>query len=105
MSLTPRMLQQRLPWLQNRSWKQTRYEQKAALISRDGTRHELYTGQTFDPKEQTLVERAWTHDHCIICTWSIGESAELAQGSGYTDGQHWLCIGCGERFAQDSIPE
>lgn len=97
-SFAPEQLEERLQWIQGRSWKKVDYQRRAALVSRDGQSLKLYRGQDFDPAEEELSERGWTHDHCALCNWSIGESTDLEQGSGYTDGELWLCLGCGERF-------
>lgn len=100
-SFTFQHLEQRLKGIQGHSWKKVNYQRRAALVSKDGRYLELYTGQDFDPAKGELREHGWTHDHCIVCTWSIGESTDPEHGSGYTDGELWLCLGCAERFLQD----
>lgn len=46
-----------------------------------------------------LVREGWTKDHCFICGWELYES-EDEHGIAYTNGRHWLCLECCERFVQ-----
>lgn len=91
--------------LKERSWKRATYCRRAALVSLDDQRLILYTGQVFDPSTYKIVERGWTHDHCALCNWSVGESDDPKHGIGYTDGSLWLCTGCFEQFFMNLPPD
>jgi hypothetical protein len=54
-----------------------------------------------DPTAFELVKQGWKKDHCFICRWELFESQdEDAHGTGYTNGQNWLCTECYEKFWQ-----
>ncbi|WP_309714512.1 hypothetical protein [Armatimonas sp.] len=84
--------------LQEQTWEWATYRRCDALVSLDGRQLTPYTGEPFEPSEFQVVEHGWTHDHCGLCNWSIGESDDPRDGTGYTGGKRWLCTGCFERF-------
>jgi hypothetical protein len=57
-----------------------------------------------DDENFKLVKAGWTSDACVVCGWKLCKSPTLAHGSGYTNGQDWLCIECYEKFFANSRP-
>jgi Clp amino terminal domain, pathogenicity island component len=54
-----------------------------------------------DAENFELVKGGWTKDHCLICRWELFESqADAEHGTGYTNGHHWVCTECYEKFWQ-----
>jgi hypothetical protein len=51
-----------------------------------------------DPANFRLVKGGWKKDHCAVCRWELFETADTDHGSGYTNGLHWLCTECYEKF-------
>jgi hypothetical protein len=46
-----------------------------------------------------LVKGGWKKEHCVICHWELYETPDDAShGTGYTNGRHWVCTECYERF-------
>jgi hypothetical protein len=80
-----------------REWKLQRWVRRDALVQRTGTTS-LYISQKFDSAFYDLVRGGWSHDHCEICWWELSESDDEAHSLGYTDGRHWICSECYQRF-------
>jgi hypothetical protein len=78
---------------------------KTAWKHRDVVVH-LYTrsvsfdlGLAEDATHFKLLKNGWTKDHCLVCRWELFESTvDADHGTGYTNGQNWLCVECFERF-------
>jgi hypothetical protein len=47
----------------------------------------------FDP-----IKGGWKEEGCEICHWKLQESNDPERGTGYTNGRHWLCTDCYEKF-------
>jgi hypothetical protein len=82
------------------TWKRATYQRRDALFTRDGIQCRLYVGEDYDPEREELRVGGWTHDHCALCTWSLGEDEDPERGIGYTNGTDWLCTECFQRFIQ-----
>lgn len=73
-------------------------------VPRDALRHlkggqvYLYAGRPYNEAEFALVEKGWTHDHCVICWQNLILPDNPEQSFGYTNGQDWLCPQCYEIF-------
>lgn len=66
-------LRQQLEWVNAFDWVQESWKPKTALVDKKGKVTHLYTGQKFDSKYFDLVDKAWSHDHCDICSNRIEE--------------------------------
>ncbi len=54
-----------------------------------------------DAEHFELVKGGWKKDHCFICRWELYESPDDADhGTGYTNGNHWVCTECYAKFWQ-----
>ena len=83
----------------SRTWVRQVWRRSPALVHRRGSRVSQYRGQAFDPAKIDLVPDGWTHDHCAICYWTLGESEDPDVGVGYTDGDgDWVCLECHSQF-------
>lgn len=45
------------------------------------------------------VKAGWKRDQCAVCGWELFES-EGDHGSGYSNGQFWVCLECYDKFWQ-----
>jgi len=48
-----------------------------------------------------LVKGGWNKDHCFICRWELFEmrnETDADHGTGYTNGQIWVCTECYAKF-------
>jgi hypothetical protein len=76
-----------------------KYLARDALVDRIGGSSRPYSGKRFDEKNFRVVEKGWAHDHCEICFWTLRESEDEDEGTGYTDGNgNWICIECFEKL-------
>ncbi len=84
-----------------REWHQQAWSRRPALVHHTGGAVSLYVGQSFDPAKITLVPDGWSHDHCQICWWTLAESSDPVEGTGYTDGRSWICSECYDTFIRE----
>ena len=81
------------------TWRRERWQRRPALVHRVGGTVSLYHGQTFDPAKIDLVPDGWSHDHCAICWWTLGDSGSDEECIGYTDERgDWVCTECYQQF-------
>jgi hypothetical protein len=81
------------------TWRREHWQRRPALIHRVGGTVSLYHGQTFDPTKIDLVPDGWSHDHCAICWWTLGDSGTDEDCIGYTDERgDWVCTECYDLF-------
>ena len=89
-----------IDWCRNRHWKQDKWTPSDALTQKSGTTSK-YAGQRFDPTKYTLIKNGWNHDHCSICWWTLHESDNPAEATGWKDDQNnWLCNECHQQFIE-----
>ncbi|XOV68697.1 MAG: hypothetical protein ACFHU9_05845 [Fluviicola sp.] len=76
-------LEEQLGWIKHLDWTQESWKPKTALVDKKGNVTHLYTGQKFDAKYFDLVDKAWSHDHCDICSNRIeeGDTYAIAEGN------------------------
>ena len=77
----------------------------AQVFERDGRTYlsQIHSGQV--PEGATLIRvepGGWDHDHCQFCMTGIGvgDDAYHADGPDYLGYDCWLCLDCGDRYAQ-----
>lgn len=44
------------------------------------------------------IKGGWKEEACEICHWKLKESSDPERGTGYSNGRHWLCCECYEKF-------
>ena len=82
-------------WIAQRSWQLEKWLCGPALIHKKGGTVSYYRGQKFDPNKINLVQEGWSHDHCLICNWTLHETNDNDSGVGFTDANGgWLCQEC-----------
>lgn len=91
---------QRYPWL----WRQEVWHPRDMVASIATGEMSFDHSLTNDTANYKLVKNGWTGDNCLVCGWSLLESAAPAHGTGYTNGRDWLCIECYEKFFRDAKP-
>lgn len=77
------------------------WKPRDALVSADGSRATIYTGQDYDPAKWVLRRRFSDHDHCQVCNWLFIDSQGDDHALGYTNGYNWLCDECHRLFIQE----
>ena len=87
-------------YCRSKKWQKASWKRRPALIAKKGGASSLYIGQTFDPEKFNLVEDGWEHDHCEICWWTLCDSDNPEENTGYTDGKDWVCSECYEKLLQ-----
>ncbi|TWT98542.1 hypothetical protein Pla52nx_003455 [Stieleria varia] len=89
-------------WALTQVWRREKWKPSAALIDKSGGSSTQYQGQSFDATKTDLVSEGWTHDHCAICWWTLHESENEDEGTGYrSQGNAWLCGECFGKFIRD----
>jgi hypothetical protein len=83
----------------NWHWHKAQWKPRDVVINRHSGAFSFDLGLAKDPENFTLVEQGWKKDHCFICRWELFE-CEDEHGTGYTNGNDWLCMECCERFLQ-----
>ncbi len=90
-------IKESVDWASNQTWKRQKWVPWSALVSKGKISE--YIGQQFNSEYTELVEDGWSHDHCMICWWSLRESDEPEHGEDFTtDGRSWICSECHEQF-------
>lgn len=79
-----------------------RWVPRDALVTKDGTRATIYTGQSYDPENMTLRKNVWSHDHCEACNWVLNDDEGEEHAVGYFNGYNWLCTECYRLFIQEN---
>jgi len=87
-----------LEGLKNKHFEARHWFPRDALVSNDGKRATVFTGQAFDAKAYSLQRKFWDHDHCEICNWTFHASDDPEHTNGYFNGYNWLCHECFQRF-------
>ena len=86
------------------SWHREIWKASPALIHRKGGVSSPYQGQAFDPEKVDLIPGRWTHDHCVICWWTLYETDNAENGVGFrNDWGEWSCAECYQQFLRDNI--
>jgi Clp amino terminal domain, pathogenicity island component len=80
-------------------WHKTVWKPHDIVINRNDGSVSFDLALAQDSGNFNLVRSGWTRDHCVVCRWELCESSDDAEhGTGYTNGQDWLCTECFERF-------
>lgn len=86
-----------IQWAKKINWDKTQWKSQQALVEKKGGKIALYTGQKYDPEYFNLIEDAWSHDHCEICSQRI-ENNDIA----YQCENEIICSDCYLEFV---LPE
>jgi hypothetical protein len=80
-------------------WHKTQWKARDIVINRADGKISFEMGLASDAEKFVVVKQGWKKDRCFICGWELYDS-EDEHGQGYTNGRHWLCLECCERFIQ-----
>ena len=83
----------------NWHWQKTLWKPRDVVVHRGTGKLSLDLSLLADPDNFQLLTGGWQTDHCAVCAWELDES-EDHHGTGYTNGTHWLCEECFEKFWQ-----
>lgn len=93
-------IEEQIQWVKMLNWNLDKWLPKAGLVDKNGNVTHLYFGQKFDETYFDLVDKAWTHDHCDICSNRIEENDECAIAEA-----NIICEVCYEDFVHAQTPE
>jgi hypothetical protein len=83
--------------LKGTAFQYMKWKPRLALVEKKGKTTWLYTEQKFDPNYIEYVEDGWRHDHCQICSVTIGDNEnQYTVTDGYFNGYDWVCKSCYE---------
>ena len=92
-------IEEEVVWCRTHSWHRSHWQRRPALVHRISGVTSLYVGQAFDPAKIDLVPDGWSHDHCVICFWTLSDSGSDDETIGYTDERGaWVCSECYHQF-------
>ena len=87
-----------LSTVRQQRFEKAQWQSRDALVSKDGSRATIYTGQPFDAAKFTIQKNFWDHDHCEVCNWTFSTFEGPDHTAGYLNGYNWLCSECHDRF-------
>lgn len=82
------------PWY----WERKPWQARDVVYEKDGKRFSLDTSLAKDESKFILVKGGWKKHYCAICQWGLFETDDAAHGTGYTNGNDWVCDECYRRF-------
>jgi hypothetical protein len=83
----------------NWHWHKTVWKPRDIVIHRESGAFSFELHLAEDTETFALIKQGWKKDHCFVCKWELFECDD-EHGIGYTNGRHWLCLECCERFIQ-----
>ncbi|HUO17426.1 MAG TPA: Clp protease N-terminal domain-containing protein [Verrucomicrobiae bacterium] len=81
----------------NWHWNKSTWKPRDVVINKANGRCSFDLSLAENAGSFMLVKGGWTKDHCAVCHWELFESTD-EHGTGYTNGQHWLCLECYDKF-------
>ncbi len=92
-------IQKQINWSQKQTWTKKQWIPKPSLIKKVDGIETRYSGQSYDPRKEELIEDGWPHDHYSICFFTISDTDEIESNSGWTDPKgNWLRSECYDLF-------
>jgi hypothetical protein len=80
-------------------WEQKSWKPRDIVTKKDGKTFSLDLSLAERlPEEFVVVLGGWKKDYCAICRGELFESEDVSHGTGFTNGRHWLCTECHQRF-------
>jgi len=87
---------------ENIVWRRESFAPSDAVRDSTGALRKLQAGKVADKEE--IIRGGWQHEHCRLCRQTI--SARQGQDNfGYTDGTHWMCRRCYEKYIASGFRE
>ena len=89
-----------------RIWQKENFKSGDAIelyVERRRSRRRKLEGEE-PPPGACIVPDGWDHEHCSLC-WETISCLGDAVKAGYTDGEHWLCERCHEKYIVSGLRE
>ena len=92
-------VQEEIAYCRTVTWARAKWKPHAALVDKKSGTSSPYLGRSYDAQHFQIIAGGWKHDHCEICWWTLHESEDEEEGTGYTNGSgNWVCIECFQQF-------
>jgi Clp amino terminal domain, pathogenicity island component len=86
-------------------WEKRPWKSRDILRDIASRRVMFYTGQEYDATKFRVEQGGWDREKCVICGWELLENeGDPKFGVGYTNGLHWVCTECFEKFLASGPP-
>lgn len=90
-------------------WRKRDFQSSDIVVHRDDGGISFDVTLALETREFNPIKGGWKEEACEICHWKLKESNDPELGTGYTNGRHWLCCECYEKFvapgAENPHPE
>jgi hypothetical protein len=83
----------------NWHWHKAKWKPRDLVVHRKTGKLSFDLSLAADSENFEVVKGGWKRDHCAVCGWELLESEDL-YGTGYTNGDQWLCLECYDKFWQ-----
>jgi hypothetical protein len=83
----------------NWHWQKASWKPRDLVVNRKTGKLSFDLALAEDSANFEIVKNGWKRDYCAICGWELFES-EDHYGTGYTNGHHWVCLECYDKFWQ-----
>lgn len=81
-------------------WERKPWQPRDVVFEKNGKRFSFDISLTKDSERFLLVKGWWKRDLCSICGWELFESEDSRHGTGFTNGDSWVCEECYHRFIE-----
>ena len=78
-------------------WRKAPWKPRDLVVNRATGRISVELSLAEDATNFEIVKGGWKKDRCSVCGWELFES-EDDHGAGYTNGHHWICLECHDKF-------
>ena len=85
--------------LYNWHWHKASWRPRDLAVEKKTCKISLDLSLSENAAEFEIVKGGWKKDKCAVCGWELFES-EDDHGSGYSNGQQWVCLECYDKFWQ-----
>jgi len=83
----------------NWHWHKALWKPRDLVVHRKSGKLSFDLALAEDAANFEVVKGGWKKDYCAVCGWELFES-EDQYGTGYTNGDQWLCLECFDKFWQ-----
>lgn len=79
-------------------WKRKSWKPRNVITTKEGGKISFDLTLAKKSSGFVLLKGGWKRDQCAICRWDLYESDDVSHGTGFTNGQDWICSECHARF-------
>lgn len=79
-------------------WERKPWQARDVVFEKNGKRFSFDISLAKDTEKYLLVKGWWKKDPCAVCGWELFESEDSRHGTGFTNGESWVCEECYHRF-------